>query len=240
MNVEIDNLSLEESLKRLKKVKFVVTTNIDHLYNLRENPAFLKAYKEADMVLCDSKIISAISGFLFNSRLRQIAGSDYFPAACKFYNKDPSFKIFLLGGTTPMHAKKAAANLKKKCKARIVGYFSPPFGFEKNEDEIERIIHLINESGANLIAVGLGSPKQELLISRLRHSSLHNCTFMAIGATIDFQSGLLKRCPRVYTNIGLEWFYRFVQEPRRLFKRYFINGPQIILDLMTVNSAKHH
>lgn len=232
LNCDIDNLTWEESLLRFKKSKFIVTPNIDHLYNLNKNTEFFQAYQEADLVLCDSKILAAISPFFFKSRLIQIAGSDYFPAVCRYYNADPDIKIFLLGGTTPLHAKNAFANMKKKYNAPVIDYYSPPFGFEKEESELEIIVEKILASQANVIAVGLGSPKQELVISKLRTSVLRNCTFVAIGATIDFESGFTKRSPRFITKVGLEWFFRFAMEPKRLFKRYFINGPKVLFQLV--------
>jgi exopolysaccharide biosynthesis WecB/TagA/CpsF family protein len=137
-----------------------------------------------------------------------------------------------LGGTTEEHSRKAYENLKRKYNAPVVGYYSPAFGFEKDEAQIDAIIEMIEASGANVLAVGLGSPKQEKLILKLRSKNLKIKTYMAIGATIDFESGLVARAPKLVTKIGMEWFYRFVQEPNRLFKRYFVKDPMVLLWIM--------
>jgi exopolysaccharide biosynthesis WecB/TagA/CpsF family protein len=232
LNIEVDNLNWQQALEQFKTSTFIVTPNVDHLYNLGTSQEFLNIYKQADLVLCDSKIISGLSSLFFESKLEQIAGSDYFPAVCKHYSNDPDVRIFLLGGTTEEHSRKAYENLKRKYNAPVVGYYSPAFGFEKDEAQIDAIIEMIEASGANVLAVGLGSPKQEKLILKLRSKNLKIKTYMAIGATIDFESGLVARAPKLVTKIGMEWFYRFVQEPNRLFKRYFVKDPMVLLWIM--------
>jgi exopolysaccharide biosynthesis WecB/TagA/CpsF family protein len=232
LNIEVDNLNWQQALDRFKSSRFIVTPNVDHLYNLGTNQEFLHIYKQADLVLCDSKIISGLSALFFESQLQQIAGSDYFPAICKHYSNDPEVRIFMLGGTTEEHSRKAYENLKRKFNAPIVGYYSPDFGFEKNEVQIDQIIERIEASGATVLAVGLGSPKQEKLIARLQEKNLNIQTYIAIGATIDFESGLVARAPKLVTKMGMEWFYRFVQEPNRLFKRYFVKDPLVLYWIM--------
>ena len=104
----------------------------------------------------------------------------------------------------------------------IVGSFSPVFGFENDETYNQQIIEMINDSQANVLAVGVGAPKQEKWIFKY-HKKLENIKiFMGIGATIDFEAGSLNRAPKYLRNIALEWFYRLSQEPRRLWKRYII------------------
>ncbi len=108
----------------------------------------------------------------------------------------------------------------------VIGAHSPSFGFEKNELECQQIIDIINNSGANVLLVGVGAPKQEIWITKYRHQMPNVDIFMALGATIDFEAKTLKRAPIIFQKMGLEWFYRFYREPRRLFKRYFIDDIQ--------------
>lgn len=232
LSVDIDHLSWAQALVRFRTAQFIVTPNIDHLYNLRRNPAFQAAYRRADLVLCDSRVLSLLSGFCCGTHLPQIAGSDYFPAVCRYYQNDESVRIFLLGGTTAAHAERAAERLRSQYQARIVGHFSPPFDFEHDEAQVAGIVARIAASGATVVAVGLGSPKQELLIARLLEMPTGASTFVAIGATIDFESGLLRRAPKLVTRAGVEWLYRFLQEPRRLFVRYFVHDPVVIFWLL--------
>ena len=97
------------------------------------------------------------------------------------------------------------------------------FGFEKNEEECSQLVDIVNASGASVLLVGVGAPKQEKWIRKYRYRMPNVKIFMALGATIDFEANELKRAPAVYQKIGMEWFYRFLKEPRRLYRRYFID-----------------
>lgn len=109
----------------------------------------------------------------------------------------------------------------------IVGTYSPSYGFEKNEDEIDKIIRIINESKPDILAVGLGAPKQEKFLYNYR-DQLKVPISLAIGASIDFEAGNIKRAPKWMQKSGLEWFYRLCKEPKRMFKRYIIDDLKIL------------
>lgn len=104
----------------------------------------------------------------------------------------------------------------------IISCYSPQFGFEKNEEECHKIIKLIERSGANVLAVGLGSPKQEKWLVKYKNYFKNIKIFFAIGATIDFEAGHKPRAPKWVSEVGLEWLYRLLCEPKRLWKRYLI------------------
>ena len=121
-------------------------------------------------------------------------------------------------------AKKAMERINERMgREIIVGAHSPSFGFEKNEEECEQLTRIVNESGANVVLVGVGAPKQEKWIMRWKDRMPGVDIWMALGATIDFEAGTLKRAPTFYRKIGMEWLYRFFKEPKRLFKRYFVD-----------------
>ena len=94
----------------------------------------------------------------------------------------------------------------------VVGAHSPSFGFEKHEDECEELVRIVNESGANVLLVGVGAPKQEKWIMKYRDKMPGVKVFMALGATIDFEAGTLKRAPKIWQKIGMEWLYRCMKE----------------------------
>ena len=130
--------------------------------------------------------------------------------------------MFLLGAA-PGVADRARENINAKVgRNLVVAAHSPSFGFEKNEAEGDRIIDLINQSQATVLAVGVGAPKQEKWIHQHRHRLPHVKIFLAIGATIDFEAGAVSRAPRWMSNWGIEWLYRISQQPQRLWRRYFI------------------
>jgi N-acetylglucosaminyldiphosphoundecaprenol N-acetyl-beta-D-mannosaminyltransferase len=224
LNVDVDNVTSNDLLKEMQE-GFVMTPNVDHLVRLQKDKDFKEVYENADYVLCDSRIVLWASKFLKTPIKEQIAGSDFFPQFCKYHGalKDET-KIFLLGGRTPNIANRAASNINVYSQHKIVvGHYSPPFDFGDYEIECEKIIDMINRSGANVLAVGLGSPKQGKFIVKYRHKFKNIKIFFAIGATIDFESQVIKRAPRWMSKLGLEWFYRMMQDPKRLTRRYLID-----------------
>lgn len=102
----------------------------------------------------------------------------------------------------------------------IIGAYSPSYGFEKKPEEIEAIYKMINESDANVVLVGVGAPKQEKFITNHREQMPNIKVWMALGATIDFEAGNIKRAPKFFQVLALEWLYRMFCEPKRMFKRY--------------------
>ncbi len=222
LNVSIDNLSLLELVKKLKVGGVVFTPNIDHIMKLQRDRSFYHIYHQADYRVCDSQLLMMAARFLDQPIKEKISGSDLFPAFYKHYQHDKDIKIFLLGG-----AEGAAEMARHKINAKvgreiIIDSYCPPFGFEKDEAECAKIIQLINNSGATVLAVGVGAPKQEKWINRYK-SRLNNIkTFFAIGATIEFEADYRARAPKWISQAGLEWLYRLMQEPKRLWKRYLI------------------
>jgi N-acetylglucosaminyldiphosphoundecaprenol N-acetyl-beta-D-mannosaminyltransferase len=203
----------------------VFTPNVDHLVRLNRSVSFYEAYQQSTLKLCDSRIVKLFSFFL-KERIHHVnAGSDFFPNYCKIVasQKSNRKKIFILGGSNADSAKRAVDALQESSEYNfIAGYYSPPFGFEFDVNQINMIIDMINNSGANVLAVGVGSPKQELFIAEIKGSIPSVNLIFAIGATIDFISGNQKRAPRFMQKLALEWLFRFIQEPKRMFKRYFI------------------
>lgn len=222
LNVSIDNIGMKELLERLKFGGVVFTPNVDHLVKLQKDRHFYRVYQEADYRVCDSQLIMYASRFLGQPIKEKVSGSDLFPAFYRRYANDEDVKIFLLGGLSGV-AEKARYRINQKVgRNMVVDTYSPPFGFEKDPVECDKIIDLVNNSGANVLAVGVGAPKQEKWICRHRSRLTSIKTFLAIGATIDFEAGNLKRSPTWMSSVGLEWLYRLLSEPGRLWKRYLL------------------
>ncbi|MGB3402945.1 MAG: WecB/TagA/CpsF family glycosyltransferase [Microcoleaceae cyanobacterium] len=223
LNVSIDNLSTEELLKQLGVYGGVVfTPNVDHLMKLQKDPEFYQVYQTCNYRVCDSQVLYYASRWLGQPIREKISGSDLFPAFYQYYKHCPDTKIFLLG---------AGAGIAERAKQRInqfvgremiVDCYSPPFGFEKDPLECRYIIDRVNQSGATVLAVGLGAPKQEKWIAQYRYQLHKIKIFLAIGATIDFEAGEKPRSPQWVSEVGMEWLYRLVTEPKRLWKRYLV------------------
>ncbi len=223
LNVSIDNLSTEELLKRLGAYGGVVfTPNVDHLMKLQKDQEFYDVYQTCNYRVCDSKILYYASRLLGQPIQEKISGSDLFPAFYRYYGRSPEVKIFLLGAADGV-ASRAQQNINQLVgREMIVDSYSPPIGFEKDEVECQRILDRINQSEATVLAVGLGAPKQEKWIGQYRDKLKRIKIFLAIGATIDFEAGEKPRSPEWVSEVGMEWLYRLVTEPKRLWKRYLI------------------
>ncbi|MBW4549049.1 MAG: WecB/TagA/CpsF family glycosyltransferase [Symplocastrum torsivum CPER-KK1] len=224
LNVAIDNLSRLEFLEKCKS-GIVFTPNVDHLMKLQDDPDFYRAYNAATYKLCDSKILFFVSKFLGSPVKEKISGSDLFPAFYEYHKDNEDIKIFLLGAREGV-ASSAQQKINSKIgRDIIIGTHSPSFGFEKDEQECLKMVEMINQSGATVLAVGVGAPKQENFILKYKDKLPNIKIFLAIGATIDFEAGNIKRAPKWVSELGMEWLYRLVAEPKRLWKRYLVHGP---------------
>lgn len=224
LNVSVDNVSMTELLANLKQ-GVIFTPNVDHLVKLQSDREFFEAYAGADYKTCDSKILFYAARLVGSRFKEKVSGSDLFPAFCEYHKNNEEIKIFLLGAREGVAAQAQQKINAKAGRDIVVETHSPSFGFEKNEEECRQIIELVNRSGANVLAVGVGAPKQEKFIHKYKHQFKHIKIFMAIGATIDFEAGNVNRAPKWLSEMGMEWLYRLVAEPRRLWKRYLVEGP---------------
>lgn len=228
LNIDILSITRDELLKKLKK-GVLITPNVDHLVKLQKDKDFYNIYQQAEWVVCDSKILYLFSKLLKHPLPEAIPGSSFFTSFYMYHKDDENCKIFLLGAGEGI-AEKALDNINRKVGRKIiVGAHSPSYGFEKDEKECKELVKIVNESGANVLLVGVGAPKQEKWIMKYRNNMPKVDIFMALGATIDFEAGTLKRAPLIWQKCGMEWLYRFIKEPKRLFKRYFVDDMQFFL-----------
>ena len=201
----------------------LVTPNLDHLIKLQKDKEFYDAYERAEWVVCDSCILYFLSKLLRKSFPEAIPGSSFFTAFYEYHRDDADCKIFLLGAREGI-AMKAMERINSRVgRPIVVGAHSPSFGFEKNKTECEDLVRIVNASGANVVLVGVGAPKQEKWIMRWKEKMPQVKIWMGLGATIDFEAGTLQRAPVIFRKLGMEWLYRFFKEPKRLFRRYFID-----------------
>ncbi len=221
LKAKILPITQKELLKTFNK-GVLFTPNVDHLIKLENDKEFEECYNSADWVICDSQILYFCSKFLPNKIPEAIPGSSFFSAFYNYHKNDPECRIFLLGAKDGV-ASIAMDRINHKLNRRIiVGAFSPSLNFENNSKENNLIYQQINDSKANVVVVGLGAPKQEKWIIKNKVNMPDVKAWMALGAAIDFEAGTLKRAPLFLRKLGLEWLFRFMCEPTRLFRRYFI------------------
>jgi N-acetylglucosaminyldiphosphoundecaprenol N-acetyl-beta-D-mannosaminyltransferase len=221
LNVWADDLSMSDLLHRLATTGGVVfTVNPDHLYHLQYNPAFLAAYRSADIITVDSHYVRLALRLLGRPVANRLPGSDVVPAFCARQAADAGTRIFLLGAK-PGVAQTALENMNARAgRPLVVGAHGPSMNFVDNPAEIDAAIAMIEASGANVLLVGLGAPKQEIWIASVRHRLPQVRVMMGVGATIDYEAGAVLRAPPWLRRLGLEWTYRVYTEPRRYLMRY--------------------
>jgi len=224
--MEIDAVRMSQAVdtvfdwvEQRDRCRFVVTPNTDHSVLLQHHQGLQAAYTDADLVLADGMPLIWASRLLRKALPERVAGSDLVPQLFSATNECRSLRVFLLGAA-PGVADRAANTIRCRWPhVEVVGTYSPPLGFEKNDQENERILQKIARHEPDVLVVGFGAPKQELWVHRHR-DRLKASAALCAGATIDFLAGHRVRAPRWMQKTGLEWFYRVCREPRRLAHRY--------------------
>lgn len=225
INTSVDNFTANEAIERIddlipkRQEAYVVTPNLDHIVLLEKDKEFAEAYCHADLVLTDGKPLIWLSKWMGNPIKEKISGSDLLPMVCKLA-ADKGYTMFFLGAAEGI-AQKAAENLCLKFPGlRVEGVYSPPYGFENDNDEMEKIFSMVHRVNPDILIAALGSPKQEKFIYRNR-KRLGVPISLGLGASLDFEAGKVKRAPKWVSNCGFEWLYRVTQDPKRLAKRYW-------------------
>ena len=222
LNTHILSIKKQDLLERLER-GILFTPNVDHLVRLQKEKDFYEAYQQANWVICDSVILHRLSKMLKSPILESIPGATLFHDFCDNRRGDEDCRIFILGGKEGV-PQRAQRNINQRMgREMVVGAHSPSFHFVGDEQESLELVNMVNESGATVLMVCATSPKQEVWIARYRKKMPHVRLFMALGATVDFEAGAVKRCPQMLQRVGLEWLWRFTQEPKRLFRRYFVD-----------------
>lgn len=232
MNTEIDNLTMNETLQAIddlvkeRKNSYIVTPNVDHIVQLEKDRELQAVYENASLILTDGKPLLWIAKWYGTPIKEKISGSDLFPLLCEMAAKK-GYKMFFLGAAEGVAAK-AARRLSYRYKGlQVVGTYSPPFGFEKDQTELRKIEKKVKEVKPDILIVGLGCPKQEKFM-------YHYCEMLdvpvslGLGASLDFEAGNVKRAPRWMANHGLEWLFRITQDPKRMAKRYLVDDRKIL------------
>lgn len=225
--VSIHNVSMGEVLAKFaqlieaKEPVSVVTPNVDHIVKLNHDPSFKDVYSRAALVLADGVPLLWAASFLGTPLKEKISGSDLFPKLCEVAAQK-GWRVFFMGGREGA-AVKAAEVLKSSYPGLVVaGTYSPDFGFEKDAAHNDKIIRMIQEAKPDILFIGLGAPKQEKWADK--YKDLYKVPVsVGIGVSFEFVAGMVKRAPKWMQDAGLEWFWRLIMEPRRLWRRYLVD-----------------
>lgn len=164
-------------------------------------------------------------GRLFGHEVERVYGPDLMLALCE-QGQARNYRHFLYGGAEGV-PEFLAAKLRERFPAiQIVGTYSPPFRALSAEEEAE-VVSMIDQSEADIVWVGLGTPKQDYWVGRF-HERLQSPVLIAVGAAFDFHAGRIKQAPKWMQRNGLEWLFRLTQDPKRLWKRYLLGNPRFV------------
>lgn len=219
-NLENLKKNLEKEIEYNNKVR-VFTPNVDHIINIKSSRNVFDKYCKAEYIIADGWPVVATSKAK-KTPIYKITGVDLMDELLHIAN-EKRLNIFFLGATDDT-LRKLKENIERDfTKINLIEYNNGYF----KEEENEAIINKINKSKCNILFVGMGSPKQELWITD-NIDKLNVNLALAIGGALKIYSEEIERAPKFIQKIGMEWFYRFLKEPRRLFSRYFIKYPKFI------------
>lgn len=230
LGVTFDILGEDEALDavlaaaRSPEFRFVVTPNVDHVVHLHDaatsGSAIERSYRQAWLTLCDSRILALLarwSGVI----LPVVAGSDLTARLLP----DPRFAglhCLVVGGSP-----ETMARLRQRFPQYRWSQFIPPPGVLHDAAAQQSIVEAVTETAADLVFMAFGFPQSERVCAMVRESGRARGVALCIGASLEFVTGEKRRAPLAFQQLRLEWLYRLLTEPRRLWRRYLVVGPRI-------------
>lgn len=213
-----------------------MTPNVDILHRAMRDPESRDYLESSSIVVADGKPLIWASRIAGNALPVRVAGSDLIwslSAAMATAGRS----VYLLGGEPGVAAQAEEVLRERFVDLKLAGHLSPPFGFDTRSDEYDAICDEVVAAAPDLVFVGLGFPKQERVIARLR-PRMPRTWFMGCGAAIGFVAGVHSRAPGWMQDSGLEWVHRLALEPRRLMRRYLVDDAPFALRLLAGSAVE--
>ena len=229
MGCRIDNLSMEETLGRIEefirsgKPHQHVVVNVDKLVKASRDEGLRRIINACALVNVDGMPVVWASRLLGSPLKERVAGVDLFEALMRRSN-ERGWRVFLLGARADVVGAVAETYRRRYPQLVIAGWRD---GYWQGEAEEAQVAEQVRASGADLLFVAISSPKKEQFLGKYQ-AHMRIPFAMGVGGTFDVAIGKVKRAPLWMQKSGLEWFYRFLQEPRRMFRRYFIEDMAFI------------
>jgi N-acetylglucosaminyldiphosphoundecaprenol N-acetyl-beta-D-mannosaminyltransferase len=223
MGCAVDNLSMEETLQTIEG--FIrngqphqhVVVNVDKLVKARRDPELRRIINECALINVDGMPVVWASRLLGKPLKERVPGVDLFEALMG-RSAERGWRVFLLGAREEIVSRVKARYEEKYPNLVIAGHRN---GYWAGEADEEAVAEQVLAARADILFVAISSPKKEQFLGRWQ-TKMKVPFAMGVGGTFDVAAGHVKRAPRWMQASGLEWFYRFLQEPRRMFKRYFV------------------
>ena len=229
--LEIDPVTFAEALDRIGDLVdrqaggAVFTPNVDHIVKAEGDADFCSAYSRADLCLADGMPLMWASRLLGSPLPEKVSGSDLMLPLMRLAS-ERRWRVYLLGGA-PGVAEEAREKLTRELGVTIVGTDSPLVGRDGTGDRSEQTLDAVRAASPDLVLVAFGAPKQELWIDRFS-DQLGGAVTIGVGGSLDFIVGRIRRAPAWMSRAGLEWLFRLLQEPRRMWRRYLVEDPAFI------------
>ena len=231
LNIPVDTVTMtdalnyvEYSVEENQLQRYVLAINPEKVMTLRNNEQLLSAFRKASLLIPDGIGVVMAMKLLFQKNIERVAGADLMQNICALAAKK-GYGIFIYGSKEEVNRTAAVKLMERYPGIRITGR-SHGYVSESDMTNLEREI---NESGADILFVALGSPMQENWIkTHLPKLNVKIC--QGIGGTLDTIAGNVKRAPVVFQKVGLEWFYRLLTDPRRIRRQMVL--PKFALEVM--------
>jgi N-acetylglucosaminyldiphosphoundecaprenol N-acetyl-beta-D-mannosaminyltransferase len=242
MGVQLANLTQNEAVEFITSRLdlgvggWVVTPNVDILRQISSDDELAQVVSRADLAIADGMPLVWASRLQRTPLKGRVAFSEMIlPLARRIAAK--GFGLFLLGGT-PDVSERAAATLQAQVpNLRIVGVHCPPQDFERDQEEMRRMVDILVRSRPDIVVCGLGCPKQEKLMDELS-PRFPSTWFVGAGGTLTIVCGEKVAAPMWMRRVGLEWLHRLRLEPRRLYKRYLVHDVPFALRMLAVSAFR--
>jgi N-acetylglucosaminyldiphosphoundecaprenol N-acetyl-beta-D-mannosaminyltransferase len=205
---------------------YVVTPNADHLVRLNRDPGLNAIYRDAAMCVLDSRVVFGLGRVLGVPVPAVVTGSDL-TVELLAHHLRPGERITIIG----LSPRWLPALVARRGLAQPAHY-DPPMGFEHDPAAFDATVAFVVDNPARFVFLAVGSPRQEQLAAAISADGRATGTGLCIGAALEFLAGARRRAPGFISRSGLEWLFRLISEPRRLFRRYLINSPAVIALLL--------
>lgn len=236
LGVRIDAVQITDVIARMEEwiatrapARFICISNVHSVMTALEDACFRQVFAAADLSVPDGMPLVWVGRWRGFRNQRRVAGPDLFWEFCR-RTQERGYAHYFYGGAEGVPETLATALLREFPSLRVAGTCSPPFR-PLTPEEDARIVEAINQARPAVVWVGLGCPKQEQWMYEHR-ARLQVPVLIGVGQAFDVYAGRVRRAPRWMREFGLEWFFRLLQEPRRLWRRYLLYNVQFIGLLM--------
>ena len=230
LQLQVDRCDYAIAIKRITELAraggggYVCVANVHVAIEAENDPRFAALVNNANLVLPDGTPLVWMQRLQGNDDAKQVRGPSLMPMLMK-HSESENLKVGFLGGRPDVLGRITTRAAAEFPRLNVAYINSPPFR-DLSSEENREIANAINEGGVQILFVGLGCPKQERWMAA--NTGSINAVMIGVGAAFDLYAGDIREAPAIISKLGLEWMFRLVQEPRRLFSRYLLVNPRFI------------